>query len=246
MPVEVELASEFRYRDPVVGPRTLVPRHQPVGRDGRHARRRQGGEGGAAPGPSPSATWSAAPSRASPTATLYTHAGPGDRRRLDQGLHHPARGALPARGEPRPAAAGRSAPTRRATAPRGAAAGAALDGRGAAAGALGDAGGHGAASQARDVLFLGRGTQFPVALEGALKLKEISYIHAEGYAAGEMKHGPIALIDEQLPVVVLARSEPRLREDARQHAGGPRPRRAGHRRGRRRATRSPPAWPRWR
>ncbi len=53
-------------------------------------------------------------------------------------------------------------------------------------------------------LFLGRGTQFPIALEGALKLKEISYIHAEGYAAGEMKHGPIALIDDQLPVVVLA------------------------------------------
>jgi glutamine---fructose-6-phosphate transaminase (isomerizing) len=57
---------------------------------------------------------------------------------------------------------------------------------------------------ARDVLFLGRGPQFPVALEGALKLKEISYIHAEGYAAGEMKHGPIALIDENVPVVVLA------------------------------------------
>jgi glucosamine--fructose-6-phosphate aminotransferase (isomerizing) len=53
-------------------------------------------------------------------------------------------------------------------------------------------------------LFLGRGSQYPIALEGALKLKEISYIHAEGYAAGEMKHGPIALIDENLPVVVLA------------------------------------------
>ena len=61
---------------------------------------------------------------------------------------------------------------------------------------------------ARDVLFLGRGNQYPVALEGALKLKEISYIHAEGYAAGEMKHGPIALVDEQLPVVVLAVKEP--------------------------------------
>ncbi len=63
-------------------------------------------------------------------------------------------------------------------------------------------------AQARDVLFLGRGTQFPVALEGALKLKEISYIHAEGYAAGEMKHGPIALIDEALPIIVLATKEP--------------------------------------
>ncbi len=57
---------------------------------------------------------------------------------------------------------------------------------------------------ARDVLFLGRGLGFPIALEGALKLKEISYAHAEGYAAGEMKHGPIALIDENLPVVVIA------------------------------------------
>jgi len=59
-------------------------------------------------------------------------------------------------------------------------------------------------SEARDVLYLGRGTSYPLALEGALKLKEISYIHAEGYAAGEMKHGPIALIDEAVPVVVVA------------------------------------------
>jgi len=57
---------------------------------------------------------------------------------------------------------------------------------------------------ARDVLYLGRGSAFPLALEGALKLKEISYIHAEGYAAGEMKHGPIALIDDNVPVIVLA------------------------------------------
>ena len=59
-------------------------------------------------------------------------------------------------------------------------------------------------STARDFLFLGRGIHYPIALEGALKLKEISYIHAEGYPAGEMKHGPNALIDETLPVVVLA------------------------------------------
>jgi glucosamine--fructose-6-phosphate aminotransferase (isomerizing) len=58
--------------------------------------------------------------------------------------------------------------------------------------------------RATDFLYLGRGTHFPIALEGALKLKEISYIHAEGYPAGEMKHGPNALIDEKLPVVVLA------------------------------------------
>ncbi len=59
-------------------------------------------------------------------------------------------------------------------------------------------------SKAKDVLYLGRGTSFPLALEGALKLKEISYIHAEGYAAGELKHGPIALIDESMPVIVIA------------------------------------------
>jgi len=55
-------------------------------------------------------------------------------------------------------------------------------------------------------LFLGRGPEFPIALEGALKLKEVSYIHAEGYAAGELKHGPLALVDEELPVIVSASS----------------------------------------
>ncbi|MBT8472799.1 MAG: isomerizing glutamine--fructose-6-phosphate transaminase, partial [Marinicaulis sp.] len=59
-------------------------------------------------------------------------------------------------------------------------------------------------AKASDVLYIGRGVSFPLAMEGALKLKEISYIHAEGYAAGELKHGPIALIDEDLPVVVVA------------------------------------------
>jgi glucosamine--fructose-6-phosphate aminotransferase (isomerizing) len=63
-------------------------------------------------------------------------------------------------------------------------------------------------ARARDVLYLGRGTDYPMAMEGALKLKEISYIHAEGYAAGEMKHGPIALIDDNVPVIVLAPSGP--------------------------------------
>jgi len=59
-------------------------------------------------------------------------------------------------------------------------------------------------SQVRHVLYLGRDTSYPLAMEGALKLKEISYIHAEGYAAGELKHGPIALIDESMPVIVIA------------------------------------------
>jgi glucosamine--fructose-6-phosphate aminotransferase (isomerizing) len=69
-------------------------------------------------------------------------------------------------------------------------------------------------SKARDVLFLGRGNCFPIAMEGALKLKEISYIHAEGYAAGEMKHGPIALIDPAVPVISLAPSGPLFEKTA--------------------------------
>jgi glucosamine--fructose-6-phosphate aminotransferase (isomerizing) len=62
-------------------------------------------------------------------------------------------------------------------------------------------------SKAKDVLYLGRGQMFPIAMEGALKLKEISYIHAEGYAAGELKHGPIALVSETMPVIVVAPSD---------------------------------------
>ncbi len=69
-------------------------------------------------------------------------------------------------------------------------------------------------AQARDVLFLGRGACFPIAMEGALKLKEISYIHAEGYAAGEMKHGPIALIDRDVPIVAAAPSGPLFEKTA--------------------------------
>ena len=69
-------------------------------------------------------------------------------------------------------------------------------------------------AEARDVLFLGRGSCFPIAMEGALKLKEISYIHAEGYAAGEMKHGPIALIDRSVPVIAIAPSGPLFEKTA--------------------------------
>jgi glucosamine--fructose-6-phosphate aminotransferase (isomerizing) len=69
-------------------------------------------------------------------------------------------------------------------------------------------------ARARDVLYLGRGNCFPIAMEGALKLKEISYIHAEGYAAGEMKHGPIALIDKNVPVIAIAPSGPLFEKTA--------------------------------
>ena len=81
---------------------------------------------------------------------------------------------------------------------------------------------------ARDVLYIGRGTGFAIALEGALKLKEISYIHAEGYAAGELKHGPIALIDEGVPVIVVAPPDGAVRQDREQPAGGGRAQRQGH------------------
>ena len=67
-----------------------------------------------------------------------------------------------------------------------------------------------------NALFLGRGTGYPLALEGALKLKEISYVHAEGYDAAEMKHGPIALIDESMPVIVLALRGQALRQNPQQ------------------------------
>ena len=83
-------------------------------------------------------------------------------------------------------------------------------------------------AKARDVLYLGRGTSFPIALEGALKLKEISYIHAEGYPAGEIKHGPIALIDETMPVIVIAPLRSRFRKNRVEHAGGRRPGRQDH------------------
>jgi glucosamine--fructose-6-phosphate aminotransferase (isomerizing) len=69
-------------------------------------------------------------------------------------------------------------------------------------------------AKARDVLFLGRGSLYPIALEGALKLKEISYIHAEGYAAGEMKHGPIALVDRDVPVIALCPTGPLFEKTA--------------------------------
>jgi SIS domain len=77
-------------------------------------------------------------------------------------------------------------------------------------------------AKVRDVLYLGRGTSYPLALEGALKLKEISYIHAEGYAAGELKHGPIALVDQDMPVIVIA---PSARKNDLEHAGSRRSRR---------------------
>ena len=207
LPVEVELASEFRYRDPVVGPRTLVLAISQSGETAdtlaavkeakkrgaarlRHLQRARLGH----------------PPRV-PTGTLYTHAGPeigvASTKAFTTQLAAlfllavqlgRLRGTLSAEAAREQLEALRDDPG--------------ADGARAAAGADRPPGGPKRCATARDVLFLGRGSQFPVALEGALKLKEISYIHAEGYAAGEMKHGPIALIDENLPVVVLAAKEP--------------------------------------
>ncbi len=205
LPVEVELASEFRNRDPVVGPRTLVLAISQSGETAdtlaavKEAKKR-----GARAYSICNVLGSAIPRESE--GTLYTHAGPeigvASTKAFTTQLAAlfllavklgRLRGTLSAEDARRQLESLvqipqhmehvlRQEPTVIPVAKRCAA--------------------------ARDVLFLGRGSQFPVALEGALKLKEISYIHAEGYAAGEMKHGPIALIDEALPVVVLAVREP--------------------------------------
>ena len=205
LPVDVELASEFRYRDPVVGPRTMVLAISQSGETAdtlaavKEAKRR-----GARAYAICNVLGSAIPRECQ--GTLYTHAGPeigvastkafttqlaglfllavrlGRLRdtlsAADAREHLEALVRIPQQMERVLQQEAAILPVARRCA------------------------------SARDVLFLGRGSQFPVALEGALKLKEISYIHAEGYAAGEMKHGPIALIDENLPVVVLAVPEP--------------------------------------
>ena len=80
-------------------------------------------------------------------------------------------------------------------------------------------------------MFVGRGYTYPTALEGALKLKEVSYVHAEGYAAGEMKHGPISLLDAECPLVAIATRSSVYDKLHQQRHGGSRPRRPGHRRG---------------
>ena len=135
--------------------------------------------------------------------TVYTHAGPGDRRRVDEGVHVATRRAAAAGDLPRARFAARC---RQTTArPH-------LDGLTQLPLLLEQTLKCEPLTeeiakrfyQRSDFLYLGRGINYPIALEGALKLKEISYIHAEGYPAGEMKHGPIALIDEQMPVVTIA------------------------------------------
>jgi glucosamine--fructose-6-phosphate aminotransferase (isomerizing) len=201
LPVDVELASEFRHRDPVVGPRTLVLAISQSGETAdtlaavKEAKKR-----GARAFAICNVLGSAIPRECQ--GTLYTHAGPeigvASTKAFTTQLAAlfllavrlgRLRGTLSAEAAREHLEALvripqqmehvlRQEPTVLPVAKR--------------------------CASARDVLFLGRGSQYPVALEGALKLKEISYIHAEGYAAGEMKHGPIALIDELMPVVFVA------------------------------------------
>ena len=200
IPAEVDYGSEFRYRTPLVGKDDGRGRDQPERRDRRHAGRvpRGQGQGGPAPRHLQREGLDADPGGRG----LAPHPRrSGDRRRLHQGVHRPDGRPFVARPLPGPAA-WRAQPRGGARPPRAADAHPPPHG----AGAPGREGGGGltrSLAQARDFLYLGRGINYPIALEGALKLKEISYVHAEGYPAGEMKHGPIALIDESLPVVAL-------------------------------------------
>ena len=242
LPVEVDLASEFRYRDPLVGAEHLVLAVSQSGETAGHAGRAAGGEVAAAPSPWPSATSWAAPSRARHTPACYTNAGP------EIGV----------------------ASTKAFTTQLAALFLLAVK-LGRLRGQLGVAEAQDHLTHlvevakhleevlhvepevkriarlfqgAQDFLFLGRGPMYPVALEGALKLKEISYIHAEGYAGGEMKHGPIALIDERHAGGGAGPQGPAaaVRENARQRRRGPRP---GQARSSPWWTRTTTPWTRW-
>ena len=201
IPVEVELASEFRYRDPIVGPGDLVVAVSQSGEtlDTMEAIRESKRKGASVLAIS-NVVEASIPRLAD--YAFYTHAGPeigvASTKAFTTQLVSMALLAIYL--------------GRRTGALTPARAKVLLSELTQLPGKMRDVFEHGAQLQALarryghavGFLFLGRGAQYPIALEGALKLKEISYIHAEGYAAGEMKHGPIALIDEDLPVVVLA------------------------------------------
>ena len=206
IPVEVDLASEFRYREPILDESCLVV---PVSQSGETADTlaalRQGKAGGARV-ISICNVREATIARESDD-VLYTHAGPeigvaSTKAFTTQIVAHYllalklgiARGVVERAGR-------ESAGSRSCSGCRACWSGRCCSTRPCARSRSGT-------TPRSNFLFLGRGVMYPIALEGALKLKEISYIHAEGYAAGEMKHGPIALIDEQMPVVVIANRSP--------------------------------------
>jgi glutamine---fructose-6-phosphate transaminase (isomerizing) len=236
LPVEVDYGSEYRYRNPIVGPRRwpIVITQSGETADTLAALREARKKGARSV-----AICNVVGSMATREAdgTVYTHAGPeigvaSTKAFTSQLVALHLLAAVPGAG-----ARHAARPTRSGQAHRGAADAAAAARAGAAASA--DRGGRRALLHANGLPVPRRGINYPIALEGALKLKEISYIHAEGYPAGEMKHGPIALIDEQMPVVAIAPHDARLREDARQRAGGQGARRLGHRL----TTRATTSWP---
>jgi glucosamine--fructose-6-phosphate aminotransferase (isomerizing) len=201
LPVEVDIASEFRYRDPIITPRTLTVLISQSGEtaDTLAALREARGKGGRTVAVCNVVESSIA--RES-DGVIYTHAGPeiGVASTKAFTTQLAALYLLALRlGRARAMLDDdkfRSLTRSLLTVPRKVEAVLDLDGQ------IEEVARN--FMTARDFLYLGRGNQYPIALEGALKLKEISYIHAEGYPAGEMKHGPIALIDEQLPVVIVA------------------------------------------
>ncbi len=202
VPVDVDYGSEYRYRDPIVSANTLAIVITQSGETADTlAALREAKKKGARSIAICNVVGSMATRETD--GTVYTHAGPRDRRRLDESLHDADRRAAPAGdvSRPDPRHAARRMPRSRTSK---------------ALSQLPLLIEHTLRCeriteeiakrfyQRSDFLYLGRGINYPIALEGALKLKEISYIHAEGYPAGEMKHGPIALIDEKMPVVTIA------------------------------------------
>ena len=233
LPVDWDIASEFRYRDaPLVeGQVGLFVSQSGETADTLAAMRhlQAAGHKALAVVNVPESTVAR-----EADALLRTLAGPGDRCRLDQGFHHAAGDPGVPRRRRRPAPGGRLTPERESELTQ------ALDELPARITQVLEKERRSASiahelTSARDVLYVGRGTSFAVALEGALKLKEISYIHAEAYAAGELKHGPIALIDESVPVIVVAPARSPVREDRVESAGD---------RGARRTRRAPVRRPR--
>ena len=212
IPTDGDVASEFRYRTPP------MPQRRP-GAAGVAVRRDGGYAGGAALHARTGPAGAVDPERAGEHHGAGKRRGAGDRRRAGnrrgehQGVHRAACRCWPAwrwrrAGRPGAISADQEAAMTAAL----------LEVPGRAAEVLDNEAAIKSialrVSKARDVLFLGRGNCFPIALEGALKLKEISYIHAEGYAAGEMKHGPIALIDPAVPVIAIAPSGPLFEKTA--------------------------------
>ena len=202
MPCTVEIASEYRYRDSVPNDEGARRRRLAVRRDRRHARRAEACEVARPPAHARDLQrrdeLDGAPDRARvPDARRH-----GSRRCIDEGVHDAARRAVPAgadaRQAARPLAADEEAKCLDALRHIPAAI------KGALALEPHLIGWAQPFAKKQHALFLGRGLHYPIALEGALKLKEISYIHAEAYPAGELKHGPLALVDADMPVVAIA------------------------------------------